>query len=238
MNYHGPNHSCTQRRKSTWQIFLSESPIMQAQARKRWKVNHATTSLFFSPNAYLLGTHASCCMALVRSIPTNLHSIYICQNPPLVLQTISFLDFILILLPFALFKKHGQLIPDSCFPPRRRCHCSVGQLPVGRGDNLGRRQGEDTGQRQSSPAGTRQGIRLRLPVKARVPVRKVRHQDEAGARQLRRHRNHLLFVLAGTHARRDRLRVPRQRKRTALRAAHECVLSGEGRQGATVLSLV
>ncbi|KAL5654398.1 hypothetical protein ACJX0J_033717, partial [Zea mays] len=60
----------------------------------------------------------------------------------------------------------------------------------------------------------------------RVPVRQDRHADQAGARQLRR------------RARRDRLRVPGQRERGALHAAHQRVHARTGPAGAAVPPLV
>uniref|UniRef100_A0A453SQZ4 Uncharacterized protein n=1 Tax=Aegilops tauschii subsp. strangulata TaxID=200361 RepID=A0A453SQZ4_AEGTS len=109
-----------------------------------------------------------------------------------------------------------------------------GQLLPGRGHHVGRRARQDPRRRRRPHAVPRPGLRLRFPVQEPVPVRPVRHADQARPRRLRRHRRHFLPVVAGFGARRDRLRVPGERERAALHGAHQRVQPGQGRPGAAV----
>ncbi|KAL5665008.1 hypothetical protein ACJX0J_025116, partial [Zea mays] len=76
------------------------------------------------------------------------------------------------------------------------------------------------------------------PVEAAVRVRDRVHHDPACPRRLRRHRHHLLYVVAGRQPRRDRLRVPGQRERAALHHPHQRVRCRRGQQGDAVQAMV
>ncbi|KAL5650390.1 hypothetical protein ACJX0J_041199, partial [Zea mays] len=73
-----------------------------------------------------------------------------------------------------------------------------------------------------------------------LPLRARRRADQARPQQLRRHGHHLLLRLGGPVgcARRGRPRVPGQRERPAVHAAHQRVRRRQRQPGAAVPPLV